>query len=96
MPVQLCAGESWTLPDGSIVDEPGTFPVVLQTNTAQCDSIITTVISILQPFTTENTLALCEGEPVTLGDGTVITEEGVYTVVLPQRLMGATARSHPM
>ena len=88
MPVQLCAGESWTLPDGSIVDEPGTFPVVLQTNTAQCDSIITTVISILQPFTTENTLALCEGEPVTLGDGTVITEEGVYTVVLTSATNG--------
>jgi hypothetical protein len=65
MPVQLCAGETFTLPDGTIIDEPGTFPVILQTAQAQCDSAITTVVSILQPFQTENTLALCEGEPVT-------------------------------
>ncbi len=88
MPVQLCAGETWSLPDGTIIDEPGTFPVVLQTSNAQCDSIITTVVSILQPFVTENTLALCEGEPVTLGDGTVITEEGLYTVVLTSETNG--------
>ena len=88
MPVQLCAGETFTLPDGTVIDEPGTFPVVLETANAQCDSTITTVVSILQPFTTQNTLALCEGEPVTLGDGTVVTEEGVYTVVLTSQTNG--------
>lgn len=88
MPVQLCAGETFTLPDGTIIDEPGTFPVVLETTLAQCDSVITTVVSMLQPFETENTLALCEGEPVTLGDGTVVTEEGIYTVVLSSETNG--------
>lgn len=88
MPVELCAGETFTLPDGTIIDEPGTFPVILQTAQAQCDSAITTVVSILQPFQTENTLALCEGEPVTLGDGTVITEEGVYITVLSSQSNG--------
>ena len=43
---------------------------------------------MLQPFETENTLALCEGEPVTLGDGTVVTEEGIYTVVLSSETNG--------
>ena len=88
MPVQLCAGETFTLPNGTVIDEPGTFPVVLQTAQAQCDSVITTVVSMLQPFETQNTLALCEGEPVTLGDGTVISEEGVYTVVLSSQTNG--------
>ena len=88
MPVQLCAGETFTLPDGTIINEPGTFPVVLETAQAQCDSVITTVVSMLQPFETQNTLALCEGEPVVLGDGTVVTEEGVYTVVLTSETNG--------
>ncbi|MFZ8836451.1 MAG: gliding motility-associated C-terminal domain-containing protein, partial [Flavobacteriales bacterium] len=88
MPVQLCAGESFTLPDGSIIAEPGTYPVILETANAQCDSTITTVVTMLQPFQTENTLALCEGDPVTLGDGTVVTEPGVYTVVLTSETNG--------
>lgn len=88
MPIQLCAGESFTLPNGLVIDEPGTFPSILQTTNAQCDSIITTVVTMLQPFVTNNTLALCEGEPVTLGDGTVISEEGVYTVVLTSQTNG--------
>lgn len=88
MPIQLCAGETHTLPDGTVINEPGTFPVVLETTLAQCDSAITTVVSMLQPFETQNTLALCEGEPVVLGDGTVVTEEGVYTVVLASETNG--------
>lgn len=82
MPLSLCAGETFTLPDGTIVNEPGTYPVILETYHAQCDSSITTVISILQPEVVQNALGLCEGEPVVLGDGTVVTEEGIYTVVL--------------
>ena len=88
MPVQLCAGETFSLPDGTVIDEPGTFPVMLETFQGQCDSAITTVVSMLQPFETQNTLALCEGEPVVLGDGTVVTEEGVYTVVLTSETNG--------
>lgn len=82
MPVQLCAGETFTLPDGTIINEPGTYPVTMETALAQCDSAITTVVAILQPFETQTTLALCEGEPVELGDGTIVTEEGVYVTVL--------------
>lgn len=88
MPVQLCAGEAFTLPDGSIINQPGTYPVTMETYHAQCDSSITTVVTLLQPYEINNTLALCEGEPVTLGDGTVVTEEGVYTVVLTSALNG--------
>ena len=88
MPVQLCAGETFTLPDGSIIEAPGTYPVALETALAQCDSSITTVVSILQPFETENTLALCEGEPIELGDGTVVTEEGLYVTVLTSQVNG--------
>ena len=82
MPVQLCAGETFALPDGTIIDSPGTYPIVLETALAQCDSAITTVVTVLEPFETQNTLALCEGEPVELGDGTVVTEEGVYVTIM--------------
>ncbi len=82
MPVALCAGESFVLPDGSEVDEPGTYPSVMQTANAQCDSSVTTIVSILQPAMTQIALGLCEGEPVQLADGTIVDEEGIYTVVL--------------
>ncbi len=82
MPVSLCAGETFILPDGSEVNSPGTYPVVMQTAQAQCDSSITTVVNILQPANVQISLGLCEGEPVELGDGTIVSEEGVYTVVL--------------
>ena len=82
MPIALCAGETFMLPDGVEVDSPGTYPVVMQTANAQCDSSITTVVSILQPATVQIALGLCEGEPVELADGTIVSEEGTYTVVL--------------
>ncbi len=54
----------------------------METANAQCDSSITTVVSILQPASVQIALGLCEGEPVELADGTIVSEEGIYTVVL--------------
>jgi gliding motility-associated-like protein len=88
MPVQLCAGETFTLSDGTIIDSPGTYPLVLETAIAQCDSAVTAVVSVLEPFETQNILALCEGEPIELGDGTVVSEEGVYVTVLSSLTSG--------
>lgn len=88
MPVQLCAGEPFTLPDGSIVYEPGSYPVIMPTALAQCDSSITTVISILQPSNQEFNLALCDGEPAELPDGTTVLEAGTYTTILTSAITG--------
>ena len=87
-PITLCVGETFTLPDGTEVNSPGTYPVFMQTVNAQCDSSVTTVISILQPSTVEIALGICEGESVTLADGSITDEEGVYTVILESLVNG--------
>jgi gliding motility-associated-like protein len=86
--ISLCVGETFTLPDGTEVNSQGTYPVFMQTANAQCDSSITTVISILQPSTVEIAMGICEGESVTLADGSIIDEEGVYTVILASLVNG--------
>ena len=87
-PISFCLGESYILPDGTEVDTPGSYTVVFQTENAQCDSSITTDILIFQPSILELSLGLCEGESANLADGTIVTDEGVYTVVLSSLVNG--------
>jgi gliding motility-associated-like protein len=86
--ISLCVGETFTLPDGTEVNSQGTYPVFMQTANAQCDSSITTVVSIIQPSTVQLSLGLCEGESTSLADGTIVSEEGIYTVVLSSLVNG--------
>jgi gliding motility-associated-like protein len=87
-PIDLCAGDTFILPDGTEIMSPGTYPVYLQTTNAQCDSAITTVVSVIQLSTVELSVGLCEGESVTLADETIVSEEGIYTVVLSSLVNG--------
>lgn len=43
----ICAGTSYTLPDGSSVNTSGIYPVTLQ-NQYGCDSVVTTTLTVLQ------------------------------------------------
>ena len=88
IPINLCAGDTFILPDGTEVTSTGSYPVFMETALAQCDSSITTVISVLQPSTVEISLGICDGESVTLADGSIVTEEGVYTVILASLVNG--------
>ena len=69
---QLCAGETLLYQM-----EPSSTNPAPSCGARDCAcpmrQLITTVVSMLQPFETQNTLALCEGEPVVFGDGTVVT-----------------------
>ncbi|MFZ4785799.1 MAG: gliding motility-associated C-terminal domain-containing protein, partial [Flavobacteriales bacterium] len=78
---EICAGESYLLPDGSSVNQSGTYDVIL--NTAYgCDSLITTVIEV-HPLITSNVNAqICAGSNYTLPDGIVVSASGIYTSTL--------------
>jgi gliding motility-associated-like protein len=80
--IEICSGDNYTLPNGTTVTLPGTYTSLLQ-SIAGCDSTVTTTLSWFVPIpTTEIVDELCQGENLTLEDGTIVNEEGVYTVLL--------------
>jgi len=80
-PISICTGDSYTLPDGMSVFTPGSYSVTL-TSTQGCDSVVTTILSVVVAFSIDNLVSICEGESYTLLDGTSITTEGTYPVIL--------------
>jgi gliding motility-associated-like protein len=59
----ICAGSSYTLPNGNVVSTAGTYPVTLS-NMYGCDSVVTTTLTIIQL-----TLSLTETDVTCFGDG---------------------------
>ncbi|MGB1204368.1 MAG: proprotein convertase P-domain-containing protein [Chitinophagales bacterium] len=79
--VAICSGESYTLPDGMIVTESGSYDFNLIT-VAGCDSIINIGVDVQNAITTNENITLCIGEAYTLQDGNIVDESGTYTVTL--------------
>lgn len=79
--VTICANETYTLPNGETVSAAGAYEVAVE-NGAECDSLITFLINVLPSFFTEESFFLCEGDTLTLPDGTSITTFGNFTQVL--------------
>lgn len=77
----LCVGESFVLPDGSLASSPGTYTVDLQTTVSGCDSVITTNLSYLDTSLTSFTYNICEGDSIMLANGEFIDEEGVFVSI---------------
>jgi len=74
----ICSGDSYTLPDGSSTTVGGTYKDTL-TASGGCDSVITTVLSIIQPSTFAQNILLCQGASYTLpGGGPVVSAAGIY------------------
>lgn len=78
----ICQGETYKLPDDSVVNQAGTYAVKLASSIG-CDSIITTDLSFKGPVNIQYPDSICEGTSLTLPDGTRVTEPGDYTVDLP-------------
>jgi gliding motility-associated-like protein len=75
---QICSGQNYTLPNGNIVTQAGTYNVTLQT-TNGCDSLITTVLAVSPPITSTQIASICAGQNYTLPNGNVVTVAGNYT-----------------
>lgn len=77
--IDLCYGETYSI-GASIYDESGTYEDSLITDLG-CDSIVTTILSIEEENLVEQTITICSGESVIVGDNEY-TEAGIYTDVL--------------
>lgn len=79
LPVTLCGDETLTY-HGVLYDEPGTYPVMLQTP-AGCDSLVTLQISSNPEYLTELTDTICAGERYWFA-GQWVTGDGSYEAPL--------------
>jgi len=77
----ICSGQNYTLPDGSITSVAGTY---LDTLTAVngCDSIITTILTIINSFTVSQNATICNGQSYSLPGGGTATTAGTYNDTL--------------
>ena len=76
----LCDGDTLALNTGMNVTSGGLFnDTLIATN--GCDSIITYDVTLLMPTTNTENITICQGTPLTLPGGTVITTTGAYDEV---------------
>ncbi len=77
----ICAGNSYTLPWGAVVNMPGIYSDTLRYNNTGCDSLFTVVnlfvLSSAQTITAN--ASICAGQTYTLPWGTVVSATGTYT-----------------
>ncbi len=81
-PVQLCEGQSYSLADGSLVEQPGQYEQNLESIFA-CDSVVTVVLTIVEDVLVDESYSICEGDSFNLIDGSTVSEEGSYVTNLP-------------
>ncbi len=70
---QFCQGDTYTLPNGVVVDHPGTYEVVL-TGWQGCDSIVQVSLSYYPPAQATFQAALCPGEFIEI-NGTIYDQD---------------------
>ncbi|MFM7813140.1 MAG: hypothetical protein ACKO66_01345, partial [Flavobacteriales bacterium] len=78
----ICSDETYTLPNGQVVNATGSYPVTLQTSTG-CDSIVTIQLNVHPvPNAVQILHEICPDETVTLQNGQVVSNSGMYPVTL--------------
>jgi gliding motility-associated-like protein len=80
-------GQSYVLPNGSVVTASGTYTSNLITSLG-CDSIITTNLTVLGAINVVVNATICQGEFYTLPDGSNVAGSGSFAVTL-QAVSGA-------
>ena len=74
---EICDDVNYTLPDGTIVNVTGVYITNLLT-TKDCDSIITTNLTVHPTFNTILNPEICIGETYTLPDGAIVSVSGTF------------------
>lgn len=66
--IQICQGQTFTLPGGSVVNTQGTYHDTLQTASINgCDSVVTTHLTVNTVVSGTNTITICQGDSVFVG-----------------------------
>jgi gliding motility-associated-like protein len=81
VPVQICQGQSHTLPNGNSVQVAGNYSVTLS-SIAGCDSIVLTQLTVAAVYSQNPQVALCQGDSLQLPNGMYISTAGSYPVTL--------------
>lgn len=76
--VSICDNESYTLPDGSVVNDAGTYDVVI--GSGGCDTLYQVEVSVNPTFESTVEVSICDGEQFTLPDGSTESSSGTYTI----------------
>jgi|GEM_PF-1060811 len=75
--VEICEGETLTLPSGVVTGTAGTYIDTVQTVNG-CDSVITTDLVVYPVYDIVVDAVICDGETHTLPSGTLVTLAGSY------------------
>lgn len=73
----ICDGESYTLPDNSVVSAAGEYPVMLYTGSG-CDSLVTVNLEVYPNYDFELNPQICPSDTYTLPDGAEVSTSGTY------------------
>lgn len=66
--IQICQGQTFTLPGGSVVNTQGTYHDTLHTASVNgCDSVVTTNLTVNTVVPGTNTITICQGDSVFVG-----------------------------
>lgn len=74
----ICAGQSYTLPSGTVVNTAGVYNSVF-TAANGCDSTIVTTLTVKPVFTSTQNHVICSGDTHTMPNGTQQGTAGTYT-----------------
>lgn len=75
----FCSGDSYVLPDLSVVTSGGEYTVMLQT-AGGCDSLVTVTLEEFPSYEFIENVSICESGSYTLPDGVEVNLPGQYTV----------------
>ncbi|MEO7522900.1 MAG: gliding motility-associated C-terminal domain-containing protein, partial [Ferruginibacter sp.] len=80
--IQICSGQIYTLPSGTMVNAAGIYLDTLR-SVSGCDSVITTTnLSPLNARFVNTAAQICSNQPYTLPSGTTINNPGIYVDTL--------------
>ena len=77
----ICQGNSYTLPDNTVVTSSGNYTTVLASS-QNCDSSINTNLYVLPFSQSVENISLCDQSSYQLPSGTAVTTSGTYTSTL--------------
>ncbi len=81
----ICSNQTYTLPNGTIVDLAGIYVVTFQ-NRFGCDSIITTILTVITTHQPPIHASICNNQNYILPNGVIANHAGTYVDTLTNHL----------
>jgi len=74
----ICSGATYTLEDGMIVSEAGTYSVEMADETTGCITTFNTILNVNEVFQITENKIVCDAETYVLPDGIEVNASGIY------------------